>query len=85
MFLQYLRDTPLVRVQELLGPGVGHPQLSPHRLDRVVEYLLYHGHAEALVGEVLGVVVVVELAGPALVIEVIEAVIVLVQSWYSPV
>ena len=88
-------------MEQLLGPGVGHPELhphlnktlrisikwlyldlssdvreregNPHRLNGLVEDLLHAGDAEALVRKVLGVVVIVELACPALVVKVVEA------------
>ena len=46
---------------------------NPHRLNGLVEDLLHAGDAEALVRKILGVVVIVELACPALVVKVVEA------------
>ena len=67
-------------MEQLLGPRVGHAELHPHGLDGVVEYLLHAGHTEALVRKILWVVVIVELARPALVVKVVEAEVVFVYE-----
>ena len=57
---------------------MGHAKLHSDSLDGVIEDLLHAGNAEALVGKILGVVIVVELTGSTLIVKVIEAVVVLV-------
>ena len=73
MFSEDLVYAPLVRVQQLLGTGVGDAELCAHGLNRFVEDLLNARHAEALVREILRIVIVVELTCSALVVEVVKA------------
>ena len=67
-------------MEQLLGPRVGHAELHPHCLDGVVEDLLHAGHTEALVRKILWVVVIVELARPALIVKIVEAEVVFVYK-----
>ena len=67
-------------MEQLLGPRVGHAELHPHCLDGVVEDLLHAGHTEALVRKILWVVIIVELARPALVVKIVEAEVVFVYE-----
>lgn len=80
MLLQDLVYAPFIGVEELLGPGMRYTQLVADRFNGLVEYFLDTGHTQTLVGEIFRVVIVIKLASPTLVIEVIKTVVILVTT-----